>query len=468
MKTNRTFGPMGFYIDALKIALPVMAQMLIQNLVSLIDNFMVAGLGDIKMSGVNITGQIIFTFMVFMNTICMAGGIFMTQYSGAEDKEGMRQSFCFKLWAGFFVVATFTFACMVIPRQILSLMVRGNSQATEILDEGEKYMKLIGFMGIPWIISAMISSSLRDIGEVKVPLVISIIATLVNTFFNWVLIYGNLGSSRLEVRGAAIATVIARSVEAIIFIIYMAKKKPPFAIKIVNLFRVNLKLFGEIFKKAWMIMFSEMVWAIAETITTALYNGRGGADVVSGMSASFAISNLFFVAFSGIITATGVIIGKNLGRGELDRARQEKVWLLSGAKIFGLIFTVIGILCMFLVPLVFKNLSEHSQSICRRMVLVMAIYMPAWVYINGQFSVSRAGGDTMMGILVDGIGNLGFVIPGIFLMAKFTNIGPVMMYAIIKSVEIPKIIIAHLWLKKEKWLVNLAEKKMYPNNMDKT
>ena len=176
-----------------------------------------------------------------------------------------------------------------------------------------------------------------------------------------------------------------------------------------------------------MIMFSEMVWAIAETITTALYNGRGGADVVSGMSASFAISNLFFVAFGGIITATGVIIGKSLGRGELDTARQEKVWLLNGAKIFGLFFTGVGLVCMFLVPVVFRNLSDHSQTICREMVFVMAVYMPLWVYINGQFAVSRAGGDTIMGILVDGIGNLFIVIPGIFIMAKFTSIGPVAM-----------------------------------------
>ncbi len=54
-----SFGPLDFYINALKIAVPVMAQLLIQNLVSLIDNFMVSGLGDVKMSGVNITGQII-------------------------------------------------------------------------------------------------------------------------------------------------------------------------------------------------------------------------------------------------------------------------------------------------------------------------------------------------------------------------------------------------------------------------
>lgn len=451
------FGPFSFYIDALKIAVPVMAQLLIQNMVSLIDNFMVSGLGDIKMSGVNITGQILFMFMVFSNTICMAGGIFMTQYSGANDKNGMRQAFCFKLWASFFVLALYSLSCFFFPSQILSLMVRGNSQSELILCEGVKYMRIMGAMGLPFLVSQMISSSLREIGEVKVPLVISVIATVINTFFNWLLIYGNLGFCRLEVRGAAIATVIARFFEMAAFIFYMIKKRPPFVIRFFDLVRVNLGLFREIFKKAWMIMSSEMVWAMAETVTTALYNGRGGADVVSGMSASFAIANLFFVAFSGICTATGVIIGKDLGSGKLEKAREEKVWLLNGSKIFGLFFTLVGFLCMFLVPIVFRNLSVSSRTICSRMVLVMALYMPLWVYINAQFSVSRAGGDTMMGMLVDGIGNLFIVIPGIFFMAKCTQIGPVAMYAIIKAVEIPKITIAHFWLKKEKWLVNLAK-----------
>lgn len=458
LKKQSAFGSFEFYANALKIAVPVMAQLLIQNLVSLIDNFMVSGLGDVKMSGVNITGQIIFMFMVFSNTICMAGGIFMTQYSGAKDKNGMRQAFCFKLWASLFILIIYLISCFVFPRKILSYMVIGNNQAAAILDEGVKYMRIMGFMGFFALVSAMIASSLRDIGEVRVPLVISIIATLVNTLFNWLLIYGNLFFPRMEVQGAAIATVIARAVEMLMFVVYIAKKKPPFVIRLVDMFRVNLRLFREIFKKAWMIMCSEMLWAVAETVTTALYNGRGGADVVSGMSASFAIANLFFVAFSGICTATAVIIGKDLGRGDLDLARKEKVWLLNGAKIFGLFFTLIGFACILLVPVVFRNLSENSRGICSQMVFVMAVYMPLWVYINGQFSVSRAGGDTMMGMLVDGISNVFIVIPGIFLMAKCTSIGPVMMYAIIKSVEVPKIAIAHFWLKKEKWLVNLAEK----------
>ena len=83
------FGSGSFYMRALGLALPIMLQQLIQNLVSLIDNFMVAGLGDISMSGVNVAGQLLFVFLVYLNTICMSGGIFLTQFFGAKDEEGI-------------------------------------------------------------------------------------------------------------------------------------------------------------------------------------------------------------------------------------------------------------------------------------------------------------------------------------------------------------------------------------------
>ena len=413
MKTltlNKYLGPVPFYKEALKIAVPVMAQALIQTMVSLIDNFMVSGLGDIKMSGVNITGQILFVFMVFLNTICMSGGIFMTQFSGANDRRGMQQAFCFKLMMGILAIIFYKYVCLVIPRQFLSLMVKGNTQADPILDQGVAYMRLMAWIGIPMMISTVIASSFREIGEVKAPLVISVIATLVNTFFNWVLIYGNLGFARLEVRGAAIATIIARSAEMGIFIVYLYVKKPPFVIHLIDLLKINFKLILEILRKGWKILFGEMVWVLSETVTTALYNGRGGADVVSGMSASFAIANLFFVAFGGITTATSVILGQTLGQGKLEEARQKERWLLTGAVIFGCFMTVFGLLTMFLVPVVFRNLSPESQEICSKMVFTMALFMPAWVYVNAQFAISRAGGDTMMGMIVDGITTLGIIL----------------------------------------------------------
>lgn len=459
MKTltlNKYLGPVPFYKEALKIAVPVMAQALIQTMVSLIDNFMVSGLGDIKMSGVNITGQILFVFMVFLNTICMSGGIFMTQFSGANDRRGMQQAFCFKLMMGILAIIFYKYVCLVIPRQFLSLMVKGNTQADPILDQGVAYMRLMAWIGIPMMISTVIASSFREIGEVKAPLVISVIATLVNTFFNWVLIYGNLGFARLEVRGAAIATIIARSAEMGIFIVYLYVKKPPFVIHLIDLLKINFKLILEILRKGWKILFGEMVWVLSETVTTALYNGRGGADVVSGMSASFAIANLFFVAFGGITTATSVILGQTLGQGKLEEARQKERWLLTGAVIFGCFMTVFGLLTMFLVPVVFRNLSPESQEICSKMVFTMALFMPAWVYVNAQFAISRAGGDTTMGMVVDGITTLGIILPGIFIMALCTSAGPILMYISIKLVDFIKIAIAAIWLKKGKWIKNLA------------
>lgn len=455
-KYRKYFGTADFYRKAVIIALPVMIQCLIQNLVSLIDNFMVSGLGDIKMSGVNIAGQILFVFMVLEGTICTSGGIYLTQFSGRGDKKGMRQSLIFKIILSAIALIIFSIVCFVIPRQVLGLMVIGNAQAEEILDVAVVYMKLMGFVGIPMSISGILSSALREIGNVKPPLIISVIATLINTALNWVLIYGNLGAPRLEVSGAAYATIIARIVEMIMFIAYVYSKNEPFLAAKSDWLNIDWNLIWTILRKGGMVLFSEMLWVISETITTALYNGRGGAEVVSGMASSFAIANLFFVSFNGINTATGVILGQTLGRGELDKARKQKEWLLTAALIFGFVMTGVGLLTMFLVPVVFANLSLEAQTISKQMIFVMALFMPMWVYQNAQFAVSRSGGDTLMGMVVDFCTTLLIIIPGIFALALLTDLGPVNMYLGIKLVDVLKVAIAVIWLKKERWVKNLA------------
>ena len=97
IKTHSEFlGPFHFYKKAITIAVPIMIQLFIQALVSLIDNFMVADLGDLKMSGVNVANQIIFVFITGLNILCSAGGIFMSQYNGIKDSRGMQQAYRFK------------------------------------------------------------------------------------------------------------------------------------------------------------------------------------------------------------------------------------------------------------------------------------------------------------------------------------------------------------------------------------
>lgn len=453
-RMKERFGSWSFYKEALAIGIPVMLQALIQSLVSLIDSFMVAGLGDVKMSGVNISGQICFIFMVMQNMICASGGIFLTQYFGAKQREGMRQSVAFKVVASLSTCIFYFLATFVFTRPVLSLMVIGNSQADLILDEGQKYMYLMGFIGIQMMISSILSSSYREIGRVRVILVITLIAAGSNAFLNWVLIYGHLGMPRLEVEGAAYATIIAKTVEMLLLIGYTIKERPEF-ISFSVFKRIDWALFGRILKKGSLLIISQMMWVLSESFTAAIYNGRGNAAVVSGMAASFSIANLFFISFDGITTATGVLIGKSLGKNELDHARKEKTWMLSAAVIFGCIMCLVGVVTVLLVPVVFGNLSIDAQNICRAMLLLMALFMPLWTFVNTQLAVCRAGGDTKVGFFVDG-GTTAVMIPMLLILAFFTNASPVMMYFGVKALDVGKIIVATHEMKKERWVVNLS------------
>ena len=456
-QSRRLFGPGAFYKSTLAIAVPIMLQQLIQSLVSLVDNFMVAGLGDVSMSGVNVAGQILFVFMVFLNTVCMTGGIFMTQFFGAGDGEGMGQAFRFKLVMGLAAFVPYFLVTIVFPRAVMSLMLIGNTQADLILNEAVKYMHIMFLMGIPYTISVCIATSLRDMGQVKIPLYVTMAAMLTNAVLNWVLIYGHFGLPRMGVRGAAYATVIARAFEFILFIVVYSRLKPAFMIRMADFFKINGRLFRETLKKGALILFCEMVWVFSETITTAVYNGRGGADVVSGMAAGFSIANLLFVAFGGIYSATGVILGRSLGAGKLEKARTEKTWLLSGAAVFGLFVMLFGFGTTLIVPVVYGRLSASAVKICRDMVMLIAILMPFWLYMNTQQAIARAGGDTAMGFYVDGLLTLFVMIPMVLLLGKYTLIGPVMMYACVKVIDLMKVVIFHFWLKKERWLKNLTK-----------
>ncbi|GAB1484583.1 MATE family efflux transporter [Treponema sp.] len=388
----KKFGPLSFYREALSIALPVMLQQLIMSLVSLIDNFMVAGLGDAKMAAVNVANQINFVYLVILWTLCGAGGIYLAQFRGAKDAEGMKQAYRFKAIFALAISTIHFILCWAVPEQMIALMTGGNAAQAEIVEIGAHYLRLVSFTWFPIAISTSIGTAFREVGRPRIPLIISVAATLINTAFNWLLIYGNFGAPRLEVAGAAYATIIARVVEMAAFLIYVRVRKVDFFVPLHGLLAINKKLIRVIFGKSLMMLASETTWVLSETIITALYNSRGGAEVVAGMAAGWTIANVFFLIFNGIHASTAVIVGGTLGAGKLDEARDRALWLRSGSLIAGIVVASCAALSTTLVPLVFSNLSPLAREITIGLVLVIAFYMPIWTILNAQFAVSRAGG----------------------------------------------------------------------------
>jgi len=451
------FGPLSFYREALTIALPVMLQQFIMSMVSLIDNFMVAGLGDVSMAAVNVTNHISFIYFVIVNTICQAGGIYIAQFNGANDHEGMKNAYSFKVLFGIAASILYFSICRTIPHHIIGMMTTGNAAQAEIVAVGSGYLRLISWTFFPMILTMSVATSFREIARPKVPLIVSAAATVVNTAGNWILIYGNLGAPRLEVTGAAYATIIARFFEVAAFLCYAAYSKAPFFAGLKRLFVIKKKLIAEILSKSGMIFASEISWVVSETLMIAMYNRRGGAEVVAGMAAGWTIANIFFMLFGGLWTVASILVGGALGAGKLDEARRRAEWLKSGGTAAGVIIAIPGaVLTAFLVPLVFANLTPEARANCLGLVFVILAYLPLWGLLNIQFAISRAGGDTAMGMYTDLFVNTLLFAPGAVLLSLFTSIPPVPMFALLKLTDIVKTLIARHLLAKEKWVKNLT------------
>ena len=459
LRLNKRFGPWSFYKEALAIALPVMMQQFIMSMVSLIDNFMVAGLGDISMAAVNVTNHLCFVYVVFVNAICQAGGIYIAQFRGAGDNDGMKHAYRFKIVFLTILAALFFVLDRNFSRPMIALMTAGNAAQSEIVSVGSEYFRLVAWTFLPIGISSAIGTSFREIARPKVPLIISALATLVNTAGNWILIYGNLGAPRLEVAGAAYATIIARLFEMAVFMLYAARAKAPFFVGIIRFFHFHKQLIREIFFKSGMIFISELSWVSSETIMIAMYNRRGGAEVVAGMAAGWTIANIFFLLFGGIWTTAAVLVGGSLGAGKIDEARRRAEWLKSGSVVAGLILAAPGaVVSALLIPLVFSNLSAEARVNCLGLVLVILVYLPLWGVLNVQYAISRAGGDTAMGMITDLSVNTILFVPGAFLLSFLTPIPPVPMFAILKLSDVVKYFICRYYLRKERWVKNLTKK----------
>ena len=314
------FGPGRFYRSALAIAVPIMLQQLIQSLVSLVDNFMVSGLGDVCMSGVNVAGQVLFIFMVFLNAICMSGGIFMTQFFGAKDRGGMGQAFRFKLVAGMAAFVPYCLVCLVFPRQVLSLMLIGNTQAEAILDEAVQYIRIMFFIGIPMTASVCIASSLRDLGRVRTPLVVTVIATLTNTLFNWLLIYGNLGFPALGVRGAAWATVISQFISAFLIFYVLWRSRDIYSVSFKEMhldFPVLRKIIG-----IGMPAGLQMAVTSFSNVFVQAYINYFGAASTTGWGVYFRVDAFILMPMMTIALAVTTFAGQNAGARNAARIRE--------------------------------------------------------------------------------------------------------------------------------------------------
>ena len=212
---RKFIGDRAFYRRVITIVVPIIIQNTVTNFVSLLDNIMVGLIGTEQMSGVAIANQLLLVFNLCIFGGLSGAGIFGAQFYGQGNHKGVRAAFRFKLMTAVFILLValailIPFAPTLISHYLTDGEGAGDLAAT--FAYSKSYIRIMLFGLLPFALTQCYSSTLREIGETRLPMVSSIVAVLTNLSLNYVLIYGKLGFPALGCAGAAYATVISRFV----------------------------------------------------------------------------------------------------------------------------------------------------------------------------------------------------------------------------------------------------------------
>lgn len=449
-------GDKKFYAMVLAVALPIMLQNGITNFVSLLDNIMVGQVGTEQMSGVAIVNQLFFVFNLCIFGAVSGAGIFTAQFFGKNDEEGVRQTLRFK----YIICLLFTVAAILIfvffDTPLINLYLHEGSLEGDLaltLFYGREYLKVINIGLLPFAVSQVIGSTMRETGHTVMPMIAGLVAVVINCAGNYILIFGHFGAPVMGAVGAAVATVVSRFAEALILIVYTAVKKndfPAFRGVFRRLFTIERGLLLNIIIKGMPLFVNEMLWALGMSGLTMCYSKRGLA-VITGYNIASTIINVFNIAYKALGNSVGIIVGKYLGAGEYEEAVDVDRKLITFSVFVGVVMGIILFATAGLFPQIY-NTTQEVKTVARQMLMVTACLFPFQSFMHTCYFTLRSGGKTFITFIYDSVFVCCVSFPLAFVLAEFTTLSILPIYIICNSVEIIKAIIGFVMLKKRIWI----------------
>lgn len=459
MGFKKYIGDKKFYRLVLGVAVPIMIQNGFTNLVNLLDNIMVGRLGTESMSGVSIVNQFIFIFNLAIFGAVSAAGIFTAQYHGLGDEEGVRHTFRFKLLANLSVAALGVAVFLLFDDALIGLFLHDGGAEGDLaltLSEGKRYLRIMLLGLVPYALTHVYGSTMRETGETVMPMVASILAVTTNFVFNCLLIFGLLGFPALGVAGAAVATVLSRFVELGVLVIWghTHTAKCGFIKGVYRSLRIPRVLTVGILLKGLPLMLNEMFWALAVTMRNQCYSTRG-LDVVAAQNINSTIENLVSVVYMAIGTAIGIVIGNLLGAGRIEEAKDadRKIIAFSIVTAMAMAGLLVGISGLF--PLLY-NTGENARALAGFMMVVTAAATPFRSFAHSAYFTLRSGGKVMITLLFDSVYMWVIVMPVALILTYFTGIGIHLLFVLCQGVEAIKFVLGAILLKRGDWATQLV------------
>ena len=393
----------GFYRQLWKLSLPVILQNLITFSLGLIDTFMVSQLGNEEMAAVSSANVPVFLLISIVFGFQSGLGILVSQYWGKGDLKNINRALGVACFLGVGVTAVLAVVFALFPVQVMDLL--SNRHDLSLL--GAPYLQVIGFSYVFNMLSSLYASAQRSVENSTFGMKLFGFSTVLNTALNYLLIFGHGGFPALGVRGAAVATLLARMSEFLICVVCAVRSKN-IPLDLGCFLRPGTEMVGRFLKYASPVVLNETAWGLGNSLLTVILGYTDNSvEMLAANAVMGNLNRLFLVVCFGLGAATAVLIGKAIGEGRSHSEVMALSQTLMGFAV--LVGGTVGLAALILVPTLFVpvifplfKLYGESAAIATAIAVASFLALPLHAHsISSITGVLRAGGDVGWSTFLD-------------------------------------------------------------------
>ena len=317
--TEKALDKRSMTAKALSVAWPAMAESFFVTLAGMIDTIMVSRLGPFAVAAVGLTAQPKFIGLTLFFGINIAVSALVARRKGEQRRESANEILVTALVLTVLLCAVISVLFVVFAPQIMQFA--GSNEDTH--EAAVEYFQIIMGGTFFSVLTMVINAAQRGSGNTRLSMTTNLTSSVVNVFFNYLLIEGHLGFPAWGIRGAAIATVLGTVVSAAMAVYSLFR--PNSYVRIPEMIRRRIRATKESVKSIWRLAYNSSLENIAMRVgflATALLAARLGTDEFAAHNIGMNILGLGFSFADGMQVAAIALTGEMLGAGRKEEARE--------------------------------------------------------------------------------------------------------------------------------------------------
>ena len=442
-----------FYKLLFSLCIPIIVQNLISSSVNVVDTVMISSLGESAVASIGVANQFFFLFNMTLYGITGGAGIFISQFFGKKDVNNIRSVTGLSVILAFIISCLFFIPALLMPKLIINIF----SHDPEVVKLCIQYFSIIAFSYPVIALSTVFSMGARGVRNPKLGMICSTIALGTNIVLNYGLILGNLGLPALGVKGAAIATVIARVLELVLIVsyIYFIKRDYILRFKLSDIKRIKVDFLKTFIAKSLPILLNDSLWAFGTVLYSVAYS-QAGTSAIAASQIATSTGNFFIMTSVCVANGAAIMLGNELGADNIDKAISYSKKFSVLVSLTGLLF---GLLLIINIPLLLKifNVSEALSPDIVKIFIIMGLLMALKSFNTFiVIGVLRSGGDTKYSLFLE-LGCMWIVSIPLTFLAAIKGAPIFILVLITYTEEIAKFIFGVPRALSKKWATNLVK-----------